>query len=190
MTPCVRRLLGATLMLTLGLGSAPVPAAAQPVGDVRFLVTASWLAQLGGQPTLVVVDMRPATAYAEGHIPGAINLPVQTLAQPSSDEDQVGPWQVRASELLGGARFLPVHWGTFNLAMHDWDEPAEVLLEAGRGVPLLMPHLGEAVEPARTGAPTPWWRTPGAASNEAAPALTSEAEPALDPNAPLAWPID
>ncbi len=96
---------------------------------------------------------------------------------------------LKAVELLGGARFLPVHWGTFNLAMHDWDEPAEELLKLGRGAPLLMPHLGEAVEPTRIGAPVPWWRTPGKAV-EGVPETESEATPQLDPNAPLVWPID
>lgn len=57
-------------------------------------------------------------------------------------------------------------------------------------LPLLMPHLGEAAEPTRTGAPTPWWRTPGVATDTARSRLASEAEPALAPNAPLAWPLD
>lgn len=110
---------------------------------------------------------------------------------PAWGDIHLGPENaLKAFELLGGARFLPVHWGTFNLAMHDWDEPAEVLLKAGAGVPLLMPHLGEAVEPSRAGPSTPWWRTPGVATNTANTALPSEAEPALDPNAPLAWPLD
>mgnify|MGYP001597849797 CR=1 FL=1 len=110
---------------------------------------------------------------------------------PAWGDIHLGPENaLKAFELLGGARFLPVHWGTFNLAMHDWDEPAEVLLKAGAGVPLLMPHLGEAVEPSRTGGPTPWWRTAGAATDTAATALPQEADPALDPNAPIAWPLD
>lgn len=94
---------------------------------------------------------------------------------------------LKAFELLGGARFLPVHWGTFNLALHDWDEPAEVLLQQGQGVPLLMPRLGEAVEPARFGAPTPWWR-----SSETTEEPSAEAEPVPepDPTAPIAWPLD
>ena len=29
--------------------------------------------------------------------------------------------------MLGGGAFLPIHWGTFSLAMHAWDQPAEVL---------------------------------------------------------------
>jgi L-ascorbate metabolism protein UlaG (beta-lactamase superfamily) len=109
---------------------------------------------------------------------------------PAWGDIHLGPENaLKAFELLGGARFLPVHWGTFNLAMHDWDEPAEELLKAGAGVPLLMPHLGEAVEPSRTGAPAPWWRTPGKATNDATP-LPGEVEPTLDPNAPLVWPLD
>ena len=35
----------------------------------------------------------------------------------------------QALKLLGGGSFLPVHWGTFDLAIHDWDEPAERLIE-------------------------------------------------------------
>jgi L-ascorbate metabolism protein UlaG (beta-lactamase superfamily) len=110
---------------------------------------------------------------------------------PAWGDIHLGPENaLKAFALLGGARFLPVHWGTFNLAMHDWDEPAEVLLKAGSGVPLLMPRLGEAVEPSRNGAPTPWWRTPGKAL-ESAPANEAEAPATeLDANAPLTWPID
>ncbi len=58
---------------------------------------------------------------------------------------------------LGSGRLLPVHWGTFNLAMHPWAEPAEVLLaKAPEG--LLMPRLGEPVEPAHEESVQPWWR--------------------------------
>ena len=110
---------------------------------------------------------------------------------PAWGDIHLGPENaLKACELLGGARFLPVHWGTFNLAMHDWDEPAEVLLAQGRNVPLLMPHLGEAVEPSRTGAPTPWWRAPGKASAATPEAETDAPAQELDPNAPLAWPLD
>ena len=58
---------------------------------------------------------------------------------------------------LGSGRLLPVHWGTFNLAMHPWQEPAEVLLaKAPHG--LVMPRLGEPVEPARMESVQAWWR--------------------------------
>jgi L-ascorbate metabolism protein UlaG (beta-lactamase superfamily) len=94
---------------------------------------------------------------------------------------------LKAFELLGGTRFLPVHWGTFNLAMHDWDEPAEELLRLAPHAPLLMPQLGEVVEPSRAGGVAPWWRQAG---KELATGQRATAEPELDSNAPIAWPLD
>lgn len=63
-------------------------------------------------------------------------------------------------EMLGGGTLLPVHWGTFNLALHDWDEPAETLLElaGARGARILTPRLGSVFEPSQVEGPTPWWR--------------------------------
>lgn len=108
---------------------------------------------------------------------------------PAWGDIHLGPANaLEALDLLRGARFLPVHWGTFNLAMHDWDEPAEELLRLGANVSLLMPQLGEAVEPSRGGAVTPWWRRTGAPALAGPP--QAAAEPELDPNAPLAWPLD
>jgi len=93
---------------------------------------------------------------------------------------------LRALQLLGGGAFLPVHWGTFSLAMHAWDQPAEVLLDQAprQGVHLVMPMLGEAVEPAQVDSVTPWWR--GVEAPGAAPAVI---EPMSWPKA-AAWPLD
>ena len=80
---------------------------------------------------------------------------------PSWGDIHLGPDNaLEALALLGGGAFLPVHWGTFSLALHAWDEPAETLLRLAppRGVHLLMPQLGQAVEPAREHSVTPWWR--------------------------------
>jgi L-ascorbate metabolism protein UlaG (beta-lactamase superfamily) len=78
---------------------------------------------------------------------------------PAWGDIHLGPWNaMEAFKLLGGAKLLPVHWGTFNLALHAWDEPAEVLLREAASVPLLMPKLGEAIEPSRAGEPQAWWR--------------------------------
>jgi L-ascorbate metabolism protein UlaG (beta-lactamase superfamily) len=68
---------------------------------------------------------------------------------------------LEAVQLLGNGVFLPVHWGTFSLAMHAWDEPAETLLElsAASAAQLVMPMLGEPFEPALVPQRiTPWWR--------------------------------
>jgi L-ascorbate metabolism protein UlaG (beta-lactamase superfamily) len=67
---------------------------------------------------------------------------------------------VRANGAVGGRLMLPLHWGTFNLAFHRWDEPAErVLAEAERaGTRLVMPRPGEAFEPASAPPVDAWWR--------------------------------
>jgi hypothetical protein len=51
---------------------------------------------------------------------------------------------------LGGGTLMPIHWGTFNLALHAWDEPAETLvrLASEQRVRLFTPRLGAAIEPA------------------------------------------
>jgi L-ascorbate metabolism protein UlaG (beta-lactamase superfamily) len=80
---------------------------------------------------------------------------------PSWGDIHLGPDNaLEALALLGGGAFLPVHWGTFSLALHEWDQPAERLLQQApaRGVHLLMPQLGQAVEPSRVASVTPWWR--------------------------------
>jgi L-ascorbate metabolism protein UlaG (beta-lactamase superfamily) len=67
---------------------------------------------------------------------------------------------VDAHTKLQGKALLPIHWGTFNLAFHAWDEPAErvVLAATGAGVRLIMPKPGESVEPATAPPVKPWWR--------------------------------
>jgi L-ascorbate metabolism protein UlaG (beta-lactamase superfamily) len=80
---------------------------------------------------------------------------------PSWGDIHLGPENaLRAHEWLQGKTLLPVHWGTFNLAIHAWDEPAETLWAGAqaRGIRLLTPSLGEVVEPARVEVPRAWWR--------------------------------
>jgi len=99
---------------------------------------------------------------------------------------------LQALALLGHPPLLPVHWGTFALALHDWDQPAERLLELAprAGAQLVMPRLGEAVQPAHAERVQPWWRQGQAAEPGPTPAL----EPAPAPEAPGAarfeWPGD
>jgi L-ascorbate metabolism protein UlaG (beta-lactamase superfamily) len=66
---------------------------------------------------------------------------------------------VQAHRDLRARRMFPVHWSTFNLAYHDWDEPIRrTLAEARRtGVELVTPRLGEWVDADREFASTPWW---------------------------------
>ena len=67
---------------------------------------------------------------------------------------------LKAFDMLGGGTLLPVHWGTFNLGLHDWHEPAETLLTlaTASGQRIITPSLGAVFEPELIEAPTPWWR--------------------------------
>jgi L-ascorbate metabolism protein UlaG (beta-lactamase superfamily) len=64
-------------------------------------------------------------------------------------------------------RMFPVHWSTFNLAYHDWDEPIRrAAAEAARaGVELLTPRLGEVVDADRPFASTKWWEAVASSSS-------------------------
>ncbi|MFN2399896.1 MAG: MBL fold metallo-hydrolase [Gemmatimonadaceae bacterium] len=60
-----------------------------------------------------------------------------------------------------GKLLLPIHWGTFNLAFHPWDEPAERVVAAAAArasIQLIMPKPGESIEPATARPVEPWWR--------------------------------
>jgi L-ascorbate metabolism protein UlaG (beta-lactamase superfamily) len=114
---------------------------------------------------------------------------------PSWGDIHLGPANaLKALQLLGGGAFLPVHWGTFSLALHAWDEPVETLLSLAprQGAQLVMPRLGEPVEPSRAEGVMPWWR--GVDGRAGLPSTPQPApEPALVPEAlakTLPWPID
>jgi L-ascorbate metabolism protein UlaG (beta-lactamase superfamily) len=75
--------------------------------------------------------------------PGEHMLPQETLA---------------AVRDVRGARFVPVHWGMFDLALHHWSEPVRrSSVEADAwGVPMLTPLIGQV-----TGMDTEthrWWQ--------------------------------
>jgi rhodanese-related sulfurtransferase len=42
-----------------------------------------WEGMLSGRSRYFVVDVRPAEDYAQGHVPGAINLPIDMLFSPA-----------------------------------------------------------------------------------------------------------
>jgi L-ascorbate metabolism protein UlaG (beta-lactamase superfamily) len=96
---------------------------------------------------------------------------------PAWGDIHLGPENaLEALALLGGGSFLPVHWGTFNLAMHAWDEPAETLvkLAPAKGARLVMPLLGEPVEPSRAEKVEPWWRSVAALEKKGEPEALAE----------------
>lgn len=100
------------------------------------------------------IHVTPAEAL-EAHV--AVNT--RTDAAAPGDTGAVDP--ARQSVLL------PVHWATFNLALHWWSEPVRWLrrLAEPAGIPVVYPKAGARVD-LTTGAPaevaerhvTPWWQ--------------------------------
>ena len=75
--------------------------------------------------------------------------------------------------------------------MHPWDQPAEVLYEQGSKIRprLVMPKLGEPVEPAHaSGAVEPWWRSVDRVEGLQQQVGSESTEGKLPPTMP--WPID
>ncbi|MTD15740.1 hypothetical protein GIS00_17540 [Nakamurella sp. YIM 132087] len=67
----------------------------------------------------------------------------------------------RAHGDLGGRTFVPIHWGTFDLAFHTWSEPIERLLTAAgedRRSTIVVPRPGERFDVLAPADPGPWWR--------------------------------
>jgi L-ascorbate metabolism protein UlaG (beta-lactamase superfamily) len=77
---------------------------------------------------------------------------------------------VQAHQDLRGRWLLPVHNGTFDLAMHGWTEPFERVsaLTADRGIALTTPRMGERLDLSAPHAAMPWWRETEGASDLAA----------------------
>ncbi len=110
---------------------------------------------------------------------------------PSWGDIHLGPENaLEAHRLLGGGAFLPVHWGTFSLALHAWDEPVETLLALApkTNTQLVMPRLGEPVEPSRVEGVTPWWRGVDVAKPGGKP-VAAEPVPVTLPKS-MPWPVD
>jgi L-ascorbate metabolism protein UlaG (beta-lactamase superfamily) len=64
-----------------------------------------------------------------------------------------------AFEYLGGGTLLPIHWGTFDLGLHSWNDPGDQILALAkrREAHILLPRLGEVFEPRQLDEPVAWW---------------------------------
>ncbi len=161
---------------------------------------------------------RNATAWSSFHLQGAVHRVfhgADTGLTPEYNEIrerlgtfdlvllEIGAWHpawgdihlgpahaIEAHGMLGSGRLLPIHWGTFNLAMHAWDEPIETLsaLAPSRGVDLLTPMLGQPVEPSQVDGLTPWWR--GVVAEERATGKNGAVQETSDDLSAVSWPVD
>ena len=67
---------------------------------------------------------------------------------------------VKAHIDLKGKYMLPVHWGSFNLSIHDWWEPVERVSKEAleKGVNLLTPRVGQTLSIDESPVTSAWWR--------------------------------
>jgi L-ascorbate metabolism protein UlaG (beta-lactamase superfamily) len=82
-------------------------------------------------------------------------------SNPAWADIHLGPHNaMRAFEMVGGGTLLPIHWGTFDLALHPWKEPVETLLslELPPSSRIITPPIGRPVEPSLADMPTMWWQ--------------------------------
>lgn len=90
---------GRIFVCVLGLWLLGAGVAAAAEGTHTLAVDTAWLQQNLENPDVIVVDVRPEAAYNEGHIPGAINVDVNSLqSKPNSILLSVS----KAEEILGG----------------------------------------------------------------------------------------
>lgn len=66
---------------------------------------------------------------------------------------------IRAHVDLGATTLLPIHWGTFDLSYHPWDEPIlrAVAAASAQGVRMVTPRLGEVVALGEPFQSVAWW---------------------------------
>jgi len=76
---------------------------------------------------------------------------------------------VQAFKDLGGKWLLPIHNGTFDLAMHAWDDPFEQVLKIGEaeGIDIATPIMGERIDINAPHAGERWWRKVASAEAQA-----------------------
>lgn len=67
---------------------------------------------------------------------------------------------VQAAQDLRSKRFMPIHWGAFALAFHDWTDSVERATKAARevGVPVVTPRLGQVLRPTASSKTEAWWK--------------------------------
>ena len=68
---------------------------------------------------------------------------------------------IKAHMDLGAATLFPIHWGTFQLSNHDWDEPINRATAAAvkNNVTIVTPKLGEKVTFGEPFQNTRWWES-------------------------------
>ncbi|MFC1821831.1 MBL fold metallo-hydrolase [Thermodesulfobacteriota bacterium] len=67
---------------------------------------------------------------------------------------------VQAQIMLKGKRLIPIHWGTFDLGLHNWYDPVERLVQAAKSNNIVysLPRQGEVISLTHLEKDTDWWK--------------------------------
>jgi L-ascorbate metabolism protein UlaG (beta-lactamase superfamily) len=132
--------------------------------DGNRTLWASWAIEDEGMRVFFSGDSGYFSGFAEiGRRFGPFNV---TLMETGAYNEQwpyvhLHPQQtVQAHQDLQGRWLLPIHNGTFDLAMHTWEDPFDRVLHfaAERGVMVAMPMMGERVDMNVPQQGSRWWR--------------------------------
>jgi len=89
----------------------------------------------------------------------AIGIGAYHRLWPDNHKTPEEAWQAKKD--LQANKMLPLHWATFDLALHSWDEPIERLMEAAKEQEddLILAKVGEWMDFEKELPFTYWWRS-------------------------------
>ena len=92
---------------------------------------------------------------------GPFDLTALEIGAANDDWEDIHMGPIKAVEaqlMLNGRLLLPIHWATFNLSTHPWQEPIESLIPYAeeKGIKLLIPEPGETIK-ANQDYNSNWW---------------------------------
>ena len=141
------------------------------LSDRNRTLWASWVMHTGTGPDAVRIFFSGDTGYFDGFKAigerfGPFDLTmVETGAYDAQWPDvHMQPEQSLQAHLdVKGRHLMPIHNGTFDLALHAWTDPFERIsaLAGKAGVPLVAPVMGERLDIRTPALSRHWWKTAG-----------------------------
>jgi L-ascorbate metabolism protein UlaG (beta-lactamase superfamily) len=136
------------------------------IWDSNKTLWASWVIETGSLKLFFSGDTGYFKGFKEiGERFGPFDLTLMETGayDPNWPDIHMQPRETMQAHIdLRGKVLLPIHNGTFDLAMHSWDDPFEQItgLAAARGQQLATPVIGAPLDIAQPQATVAWWRLP------------------------------
>lgn len=139
------------------------------LSDSNRTLWASWVLMAGEGAAQVRIFFSGDTGYFDGFkaIGGRFGPFDLTMIETGAYDAQwpdihMQPHEsLKAHQDVQGRHLMPIHNGTFDLALHPWTEPFERIttLAADAAVPLVAPIMGERLDIRAPALSNHWWRT-------------------------------